>query len=229
MSSEESFPGDDRMAGRGSPAPGCCILAAIVGVFGGLAVLYTVVGFYQNKTIGNFTQDTPSELRVVSSTAEQPAAAIGKLRQIETAANDGRADRILFTADDLNHLIASLDAAEDFRGNTAIERIDATGIVAEMALPMRKGIFDKGVRYLNATFVLEPELRARTIAFLVRDIRPKTGTIPKGFVDNYAALDFFKLDPENVDLQANFGALAAVYLEDGHLVVETKIPAEGDN
>jgi len=223
MTNEESGGEEDRGKVRGSPLPGCIILAAIVTVFGGLAVLYTVVGNYQNRVIGGFTQDSPAELAVVTPTPEEADAAVGKLRLIGTAVTEGRAERILFSVTDLNALIATLEAAGGFRGNTVVEGIGEEGIVAAMSQPMRKGIFDKGLRYLNATFVLQPELRARTIAFRVKDIRPATGAVPEEFVKNYAALDFFRLDPGNEFISAHIGSIAAVYCESGHLVVETSI------
>ena len=223
MPDEETIPEDSRTALRGSPIPGCLILGAIVFVFGGLIILYTVVGTYQNRTIGTFTQDTPAALPVVEPTAAGIESVMVKLALIASAVKENRAERILFTADDLNLIIATFEVAKDFRGNTSVERIGPEGIVAAMAQPMRKGIFDKGLRYLNATFVLEPEVRARTIALIVKDIRLAAGELPAGFIDNYTALDFFKLDPENPAIKAHIGSLGAVYGEAGQLVVETKM------
>ena len=223
MPDEETIPEDSRTALRGSPIPGCLILGAIVFVFGGLIILYTVVGTYQNRTIGTFTQDTPAALPVVEPTAAGIGSVRVKLALIASAVKENRAERILFTADDLNLIIATFEVAKDFRGNTSVERIGPEGIVAAMAQPMRKGIFDKGLRYLNATFVLEPEVRARTIALIVKDIRLAAGELPAGFIDNYTALDFFKLDPENPAIKAHIGSLGAVYGEAGQLVVETKM------
>ncbi len=207
---------------RGSPAPGCCILAAIVGVFGGLVVLYSVVGTYQHRTIPGFTQETAAAFSIPVPSATQAEAAKAKLRQIEAAVAEGRSERVLFTIGDLNALIASLDEAADFRGNARVERITVEGLSVEMAQPIRRGVFKKGFRYLNGTFVFQPELRARTIAFKLLSIRPTVGEAPKPFVDSYASLDLFRLDPEIPALKANVSSLAAVYTEEGQLVVETK-------
>ena len=223
MPDEETITEGQSQGRRGSPAPGCCIFVAIIAVFGGLVVLYTGVGIYQNRMIGGFTQDTAAEIAVTEPTPEEVAAVNSKLALIEAAAKENRAERVLFTVEDLNVLIATLDVAKDFRGNTTIQRIGPEGLVAAMAQPMRKGIFDNGRRYLNATFVLEPEVRARTIAFKVRDIRPAIGSVPQGFIDNYAVIDFFKLDPENAAIKAHIESLGAIYGEDGLLVVETKL------
>lgn len=209
------------MPDRGSPVPGCLILAAIVTVFGGLIVLYLVVGTYQYRKIGTFAQDTPAELAIPAPAPAQVESAMGKLKAIEAAVAAKQAERILFTAEDLNVLIATLPVAEGFRGNTRIKSIGPGGLVAEMAQPMRKGPFQKGFRYLNASFILQPELRARTIAFKVIGIDPVVGEVPKPFVDSYASLDLFKLDPENPAMKAHVTSLAAVYTEEGQLVVET--------
>lgn len=220
---EEQNTGDAGRGDRGSPIPGCLILGAIIGVFGGLVVLYTVVGIYQNRVIGDFTQDTAAQIQAVAPSTGQVEAVTSKLGLIAKAVKENRAERVLFTAEDLNVLIATLEVAKDFRGNTFVESIGPDGIVAAMSQPLRKGIFNKGFRYLNATFVLEPEVRARTIAFKVRDIRPAEGSVPQGFIDNYSVIDFFRLDPENEAIKAHIQSLGAIYAEDGKLVVETII------
>ena len=209
------------MPERGSPLPGCLILGTILLVFGGLIILYTVVGVYQYRTIGTFTQDTAASVAIPEPTPAQIEAALAKLGLVETAVAEKRSERILFSVEDLNSLIASLDAAAGFRGNTRIASIGAGGLVAEMSQPLRKGLFEKGFRYLNATFVLQPELRARTVAFKVIEIRPAVGSVPDGFLKSYSTLDLFRIDPETPEMKAHATSLAAVYTEEGHLVVET--------
>jgi len=212
---------------RGSPVPGCLILAAIVTIFGGLIVLYVVVGTYQYRKIGTFTQEAPAELMIPAPSPAQVEAVMGKLLSVGSAVAAKKSERIVFSAEDLNVLLATLPAAEGFRGNTRIERIGSAGIVAAMAQPLRKAPFQKGFRYLNASFLLEPELRARTIAFKVIEIRPSFGEVPDAFVDSYASLDLFKLDPENPAMKAHVASLAAVYTEEGQLVVETGLGPRG--
>ena len=223
MLDEETTQVEDTRGERGSPIPGCLILSAIIIVFGGLVILYTVVGMYQNRTIDGFTQDTPADISIEPPTVTETEAVAAKLHAIDDAVKGNRAERFFFTARDMNLMIATLDVAKDFRGNTMVEKISSEGLVAAMAQPLRKGIFDKGKRYLNATFILEPELRARTIAFKVRDIRPAIGTVPQGFIDNYSVIDFFRLDPETPAIKACVKSLGAIYIEDGQLVVETQI------
>jgi len=208
---------------RGSPAPGCIILATIVIIFGGLIVLYTFVGNYQKKEISGFTEEIAAEVPELKPTAAQSEAAMVKLRSIEIAATDQKVERVLFTAEDLNVLIATLDATKDFGGQTYIESITAEGIVAKMAQPIRKGIIEKGYRFLNGEFVFKPEVRARTIAFKIIAIRPAVGAVPQNFVESYATLDFFRLDPDNEAIAKNINSIENVYTEDGHVVVETRL------
>lgn len=219
MSEGESAP----EAPRGSPAPGCFILATILLVFGGLVVLYTFVGNFQKKQIAGFTEETAAEIAVIEPTPEQSSSALAKLEKIETAVKDGKVERVLFTAEDLNILIATLDATEDFRGQTYIDSITEEGIVTEMAQPVRKRIIGKGFRYLNGEFVFKPELRTKTIAFKVVAIRPAVGAVPPQFVESYATLDFFRLDPENEAIANHVGYIETVYTESGRLVVETRL------
>lgn len=208
-----------------SPFPGCLILTTIVVVFGGLIVLYTVVGTYQNRAFDEFTAPEPVEVRLLEPSALEVEETLAKMDAIGKAIEEGRAERFLLTAKDLNILIATQEDLVDFRSQTWIERISPQGLVAEMVQPMRKGILRKGVRYLHARFVLEPELRPRTIAFLVRDIRPEEGSAPEGFVENYRALDFFRLDPDWEVVRSAIPSIGAVYTEGSRLVVETEVAA----
>jgi hypothetical protein len=224
MSNSESEPADPPQALRSSPFSGCFILVSILVIFGGLIVLYTVVGIYQNRTIDEFTQAQPAEITLLTPGSAQLETANAKLGQISQAVANEASERIEFTAEDLNVLIASMEELKDFRNQTYVERISPQGIVAKMAQPMRRGVFNKTPRYLNATFVFQPEVRARTVAFKVVDIRADVGEVPEGFKENYATLDFFRLDPELEAMKTHIRSIAAVYAEPGKLIVETKIP-----
>lgn len=210
----------------GSGLPGCVILCAILLVFGGLVVLYTVVGRTQYRAIPGFTDETAAEYVIDTPSEAAVESARSKLSEIESAVSQNRAARVLFTAENLNTLIATLDVAKDFRGNTRVREITGEGLVVEMSQPLRKGVIDRSFRYLNAVFVFEPELRRRTIAFKLKDIRRQSDTIPEGFISNFAALDLFKLDPDIEPVADHVRSLRRVYTEGGHLVVETKIVTE---
>lgn len=222
MSETNETASADQSDRRGSPAPGCCILTTIIGVFGGLIALYIGIGIVQLRAFGGFTQDAPVAVDIAFPDQTPIAKAQAKLQQIADAVKTGKAERVLFTTVDLNALISSLDEAKGFRGNTRIEEITEDGLTVRMSQAMRKGPFQKGYRYLNGNFTLQPELRARTIAFKVIDIHPDVGELPSNFITGYAALDLFRLDPEIPALQANVPSLAAVYTEKSQLVVETK-------
>ncbi len=223
MSNDSTDSGkSDRL--RSSPTSGCFILSAIILIFGGLIVLYTVVGTYQNRKIDDFTSDAPITIPVIEAGSEEMETASAKLKMIGTAVKNETPERIEFSADELNILIATREELKDFREQTYIERISPQGIVARMSQPMRSGLSKKNRRYLNGTFVFQPELRARTVAFKVLDIRPDKGDAPQAFIESYATLDFFRLDPDLEAIEKNIKSIAAVYTEPGKLIVETKIP-----
>lgn len=207
----------------GTGLPGCIILFAILAVFGGLIVLYSFVGMKQHREIGKFTEDTPAELAIPEPSKEAVDAVEQKLFTLKAAASQNKAERILFTADDLNTLIATKEMAADFRGNTRIKQITPQGLAVEMSQPMRKSPLSRGYRYINAIFLFQPELRARTIAFKVMDILPEEGTLPQQFVSNYSSLDFFRLDPNNEVIKAYIPAISRIYVEGDQLVIETKV------
>ena len=204
--------------------PGCVILSAILIVFGGLVILYTVVALYQNRMISGFTDELPVQRPVANPTSADIDTVARKLKQLESAAKENRLEQVRFTAGDLNVLIASQKLLADFRGQTHIARITASGIEAEMSQPMRKG-FPGGRRYLNALFILQPELRRRTVHFQVIDIRVPGRQVPRKFVEGYAGLEFFRLDPKHDNLGPVMSKLGRVCAEEGVLVVETRIGA----
>lgn len=204
----------------GSGTPGCIILGAIITVFGGLIILYTVIFFVQKKAFAGFTQEAPAEIRVMEPTEAQVTALNEKLFAIKAATTQDRIERILLTKDDLNTLIATAEILKDFRGKTYIESISDRGMETHMTQQIRNG------RYLNARFIFYPELRRRTIALRVRDIISDVGSVPDQFVKNYDTIGFFKLDPENENVKPYMGKLSRVYLEGGNVVIETGPPAD---
>lgn len=215
---------EERRGGTG--LPGCVILCAILVVFGGLIALYTVIGMKQNGAIDEFTVDDPADIEVLVPTEEEKKAAEDKLFAVKAAVTQNKAELIPFTKKDINVLIATLDATEDFRGRAFVSEITDQGMVVEMAQPLRKGIFSRGHRYLNADFTFEPEVRKRTIAFKVKDIRSHTGAVPEKFIGMYSSLDFFRLDPDNEELMAVIGSLKRVFVEDGQVFVQTQMVTE---
>lgn len=211
--------------GSASATPGCFILGAIVTVFGGLIILYITVFVIQSRSIATFTGDEPSEIKIYQPNAGDIEQLRKKLNTIQSATEGERMERILLTADDLNTLIATTDILEDFRGTTFISGITDQGIKTRMAQPMRKMPLSRDQRYLNATFILQPELRRRTIAFRVKEIISDRGTVPAQFVKSYDAIGFFRIDPENEIIEKTVPRLSRVYTENGHAVIETGVPA----
>jgi len=209
-----------------SPAPGCIIIIAILVFFGGLAILYTAVAILQNRGLDEFTDPEPAERTLFEPSADQVMDANRKTEELLLVSARNEMDRMLFTADDLNTLIATRELLADFRGNTLIRRISEEGIEAQMTQPVRSGFIGSDKRrYLNATFVFKPVLTERTVQFQVVDIKADNPErpIPEEFVDGYSRLDFFKLDPSNEDLAPVLKKLGRVYLEGENVVVETRV------
>ncbi|MGY8640200.1 MAG: hypothetical protein ACKVJU_03780 [Verrucomicrobiales bacterium] len=215
-----------------SPIPGCAILATILLVFGGLVVLYVTVGFYQAKKFGQFTDAEPLTFPVTVTSAADAKRVQDELLKIKTATENNEVIMAKFSADDLNTLIASVEKLKDFRGNTLISTITDDGIEVEMSQPIRQMGFSKPNRYLNGTFVFKPEVRSRTIAFKLIDIRQENREtpIPPQFIGSFGAIDFFKVDPDEEKLEPILRKLKRAVIEDGYVQVHTKDPSviEGD-
>jgi hypothetical protein len=208
-----------------SPTSGCIILGAIVTVFGGLIILYTVFFFLQKGAMKGFTSDHAAQIPVFEPSEAQKSQLQAKIFSLKAATSQGRQDRILLTSEDLNTWVATADLLKDFRGTTRIEAITIRGIETRMTQPIRKMPFSGEQRHLNALFIFQPELRRRTIAMKVRDIIPEVGIIPKRFIEVYDAMDMLRLDPDNPNIHPYIPKISRIYTEAGHVVIETGTPA----
>lgn len=208
--------------GASSPLPGCIILITVIVVFGFLATLFTVVFQKQNRLIDEFTADAPVTVPTYEPTEDQVQETSRKMETLLLAAVGNEMDRILFTSDDLNTLIATQDILADMRGTTYVVSIDEEkGIETQMTQPLRSGFLRKGIRYLNGTFHLKPEKVAKTVLFTVTDIEVPEKKVPEGFIGSYPA--FMKIDPELPTVDQVLPKIDRVYLEDDKVVVETRV------
>lgn len=204
-----------------SPLPGCIILISIIVVFGTLATLFTVVFVKQSRAIAEFTAETAAAVPVATATPEQIADANRKLEDLLLAAARNEMDRVLFTATDLNAIIASQELLADFRGQTHIRGISEEGIEAEMTQPIRTGFLRQGTRHLNGIFRVKPELAGGTILFRVVGIEVPGKEVPAGFVNTYPA--FMKIDPKLSPIDQVLPKIGRIYLEGENVVVETRV------
>jgi hypothetical protein len=204
-----------------SPLPGCLILIVVCVVFGILATLFTVVFFKQSRLIDGFTEQESKEVPQMEATPDQIQTANRKLNDVYMASLTNEMDRVLFSADDLNALIASKDLLADFRGQTYIHSISEEGIEAEMTQPLRSGFLRQGIRYLNGTFRLKPELTGKTVQFKVVDVDVEGKEVPDGFIASYPS--FMKIDPKLEPFDQVIPKLGNVYIEGDQIVVETRV------
>lgn len=213
--------GDGETSGS-SPLPGCIILITVTVIFAFLVTLFTVVFQKQSKAIDAFTEAEAAEVAIFEPTPEQIDNVNRKMEELLSAAVINEMDRILFSADDLNTLIATREILADMRGQTLVIGIDEeTGIETQMSQPLRSGFLRKGIRYLNGTFFLRPEKAGKTVLFQVEAIEVPEKEIPDGFVGSYPA--FMKIDPELPTVDQVLPKIERVYLEGDQLVVETRI------
>lgn len=207
-------------AGGSSPLPGCIILITVIVVFGALGTWFVFAFRAQSEAIATFTIEAAVETPRFEPTAAQVEVAGTKLEKLEAAAGAGEMVRLLFTAEDLNTLIATRDLLADFRGQTYVRSISNEGIEAEMTQPIRTGFLSKGTRYLHGTFWLKPGIAGGTVVFAVADIEVPGREVPQGFVTNYPA--FMKIDPKLAPFDRVLPKLGKVYVEGAAVVVETK-------
>lgn len=214
-------PGSAPAPPSSSPLPGCLILITTLVVFGSLATWFTVVFVKQSRAIAGFTAEQASPVPLPDATPGQIAETRRKLDDLLLAAVRNEMDRILFSAEDLNAMIASQELLADFRGQTHIRSISEAGIEAEMTQPLRSGFLRQGTRHLNGVFRVKPELAGGTVLFRVVGIEVPGREVPEGFVQSYPA--FMKLDPKLEPLDQVLPKLDRIYLEGDHIVVETRV------
>ncbi len=206
--------------GSPSPLPGCIILITVILVFGSLLTWFAFSFRAQSEAIATFTVESAVETPRFEPSREQIESADAKLTKLAAAADAGEMTRLLFTAEDLNTLIATRELLADFRGQTFVRSISAEGIEAEMTQSIRTGFLNKGSRYLHGTFWLKPGIAGGTVVFAVADIKVPGREVPQGFVTNYPA--FMKIDPKLAPFDRVLPKLGKVYVEGAAVVVETK-------
>ncbi len=221
MSSTPSSP-PSLGTGRGSPTSGCFILITIIVVFGGLIVWFAIAGSKQYSEMGKFTSSEALEIKPLIVDAEAQAEVDQKLGRLRDAMMSGEAVRVGFNATEVNALMAGSEGAEQFRGTAYVKKITDAGMLVTMTQQLRRMPFSQNERFLNGDFLFRPELRARTIAFVLQDLKTEVGTPPDMFVKNYATLDFFKIDPDSEEMLAYAAKLDAIYTEGDEVIVETK-------
>jgi len=204
-----------------SPLAGCIIVITIIVVFGTLVTLFTVVFQKQSRVIAGFTSLEAVAVPIATPTADQVETANRKLEDLLLAAVRNEMDRVLFTAADLNAIIASHDLLADFRGQTFIRSISEEGIEAEMTQSLRSGFLKQGTRHLNGVFRVKPELGGGTVNFRVVDIQVPGKEVPQGFIQSYPP--FMKFDPKLQPLDQVLPKLGRVYLEGDKVAVETRV------
>ncbi len=208
--------------GRGSPTSGCLILVTIIFVFGGLIVWFAIAGSKQYSEMGKFTSPQALEIQPLTVTPETQAEVEAKLGRLREAMISGEAVRVGFDAAEVNALMAASEGAEQFRGTAYVKSISDAGMLVTMTQQLRRMPFSKNERFLNGDFLFRPELRARTIAFALQDLKTEVGTPPDMFIKNYATLDFFKIDPDSEEMLSYAAKLDAIYTEGDEVIVETK-------
>ncbi len=197
---------------------GCLIPIVAITVLLGFGTCVAVTGFVQNRRIGDFTESKPMKIESAAPKPGQMELVQAKLDLLEDAAKSGAAVEISFSAEDLNVLIASQPVLESFRGNTAVESIGPTGIVALKSQEMRK--LGGGRRFLNGRFTFVPrESETNEWQLMLAGIESAGNEVPADFVEMFRNLHMFRFDDSQKRLQAVLKRISAVKLEENRLVV----------
>jgi hypothetical protein len=169
-----------------SPFAGCLIMMILAAV----AVFLISVSAYsllrQNKEIDQFTSSAPAKLPEITiegreATLNDLHARLQRFRDaIVSQANQEVS--IELSADDINHMLATMAPLREYRGNFFIKEIRDGFILADHTRPMNGMPGSGKMRYLNAEITLKPVLAEKTLVFQVADLKVPEKTVPREFI-----------------------------------------------
>tara|TARA_R110002096_G_scaffold147671_19_gene307747 strand:- start:12999 stop:13613 length:615 start_codon:yes stop_codon:yes gene_type:complete len=195
---------------------GCMIPIVAITVLLSLGTCVAVTGFLQNKQLAKITDSTPVEITLPSPSNYETEELNLKLETLNTAANSGTAAEIVLSATELNHLISKQPLLESLRGNTLIESIDSTALVAQKSQEIRK--LGGGKRYLNGFFHFIPEESGTNEwQLMLQDIQVPGKEVPADFIGVFRELHMFRIDSSQKELQTVLSRVSAIELTDAGL------------
>ena len=157
-----------------------CILGGCLGVVGFMVVGTAVASYmgYQFATgqIEKYTSATPRVLPVVEYTDEQMVELGARLKSVE----NGSAEQVILSADDLNALIARHPSGE-FKGKVYVTFADGD-IKAEVSVPVDEIPGCKG-RFLNGSVTAHVAVNDGELVLQAADITVNGEKLPQEFVD----------------------------------------------
>ncbi len=157
-----------------------CILGGCLGVVGLMVVGMAVSSYmgyrYFTGQVEKYTSATPRVLPVVEYTDEQMVELGARLKSVE----NGSAEQVVLSADDLNALIAR-HPSEDFKGKVYITLADGD-VKAEISMPVDEIPGCNG-RFLNGSLTAQVSLNDGDLVVQAADITVNGEKLPQEFVD----------------------------------------------
>lgn len=215
--------------GKPTPIAGCIIFLVIFG----MVVFLAGIGWYtygENKaaiiSISELEKDIPALVSTEDSSAT--AALDLKMGTFEKAVKAGELAEISFTAEEMNLAIAHYPKLKGFRDTLSVTEITDEAIVSDICFTVRAG-FD-GLRYVNATMVIDPMIAMGSVFPVVSEITPDNGNpVPAKYTKELPTFLFseYRNDEELADV---FHKLSKVTLADGKMTIvsDPAVPIEGE-
>lgn len=232
MSSKGDLSADAR-----SPLAGCGILiiALLVMVF--LIGFSTVALFRQFNEIVKFTDEAPKPVAVTSIEGHEAAfnALMGRVETFRQQLDRESPAKLELTADEINLLIAGVDAFKELRTTFRVEEVTADGLRIRIAFPLNgrpriarpgeSGWITSDNRYLNGFLLAHPVLLKRELVLRLERVEVPNVAVPHEFTEQmspYRIAERYLTDPI---IGPAMGKLSRVGIQDGKLVLE-KLPGE---
>lgn len=222
----EDTPASDTQAnaestGKFSPFAGCSIFI-IAGVLAASMVGFTVWSYFKVKnTIAEFTDDAPQPIELVEVNGKESAQVAIKEKLIGFRHNIEAKHKAHITLDaaEMNLAIATFDILKPHRDHLFITSIDNDQIEANIAFPVKAGMSTDGMRFINATIMVTPELVEGAAFPRITSVRSSTGAkVPEQF-RHFISETLLHPLKEDKELGPIFSSLSAVSIQGDALVL----------
>ena len=205
-----------------SPFAGCSIFI-IAGVLAASMVGFTVWSYFKVKnTIAEFTDDAPQSIEQVEVDGKESDQVAIKEKLIGFRHNIEAKHKAQMTMDaaEMNLAIATFDILKPHRDHLFITSIDNDQIEANIAFPVKAGMDTDGMRFINATIMITPELVEGAAFPRITSVRSSTGAeVPEQF-RHFISETLLHPMKEDKELGPIFSSLSAVSIEGNTLVLQ---------
>ncbi len=212
---------DEESTKKFSPFAGCSIFI-IAGVLAASMVGFTAWSYFKVKdTIAEFTDESPQSIQQIELSDQESAQVALKEKLIGFRHNIEAKHKAHITLDttEMNLAIATFEILKPHRDHLFISSIVDDRIEAKIAFPVKAGMGTDGMRFINATIMIKPELVEGAAFPRITSVNSSTGAeVPEQF-RHFISETLLHPMKEDKELGPIFSSLSDVSIEGDTLVL----------